>query len=94
MAYTDELDRMLDYERALRGKIAARIAQEAGAAVGDTLTEAHFAAADEAISAWTETGEEEYDSQAFRPTGPLQDLLAEHLAVIERIMDERDRRLS
>lgn len=94
MAYADQLDAMLEYEQELRDRIAARIAQEQGAAAGTPISEAHRHAADEAIAAWGETGEEEFDPHAFRPVGPLQELLAEHLATVERIMEERDRRLS
>lgn len=94
MAYTDELEAMLAYEQALRDRIAMRIAREQGVAEGTPLSEAHRMAADEAIAAWAESGEEEFDPHAFRPVGPLQELLAEHLAIVERIMDERDRRLS
>lgn len=94
MGYRDELDAMLAYEQELRDRIAARIAKEQGAPDGAPITEAHRLAADEAIAAWAETGEDEFDPHAFRPVGPLQELLAEHLATVERIMDERDRRLS
>jgi hypothetical protein len=94
MAYTDELEAMLEYEQALRDRIAARIAEEQGAPQSSPISEVHRSAADEAIAGWAATGEEEFDPHAFRPVGPLQELLAEHLAVVERIIEERDRRLS
>ena len=51
-------------------------------------------AADEAIETWESEGEEAQDSRAFRPIGPLQDLLADHAALVERIAETLDRRLS
>lgn len=93
MPYTDPLEPMLQREEELRHQIARRLAEEAGA-VPPTLSADHLAAADEAIAAWAEQGEEEQDQRAFRPIGPLQELLAEHQEMIERIIELRDRRLS
>lgn len=93
MPYTDPLEPMLQREEALRHQIARRLAEEAGSAPPPTLSAEQLAAADEAIAAWAEQGEEEQDQRAFRPIGPLQELLAEHLEIVERILDERDRRL-
>lgn len=94
MAYTDELEPILDLEQELRGKIALRIAEEAGASPASHPSADQMQAADEAIEAWAAEGEDDQDMRAFRPMGPLQDLLAEHLRICERIMDIRDRRLS
>lgn len=93
MPYTDPLEPMLRREEELRHQIARRLAEEAGAAPPPALSAEHLAAADAAIAEWAEQGEEEQDQRAFRPIGPLQALLAEHLEIVERIMDERDRRL-
>ena len=94
MPYTDELEAMLDYERKLRHRIALRIAEEAGAPTSAVLSEGDVLAADEAISAWAAIGEDDHDLRAFRPIGPLQELLAEHHDLVDRIVDLRDRRLS
>lgn len=93
MAYTDPLEPMLQREEELRRLIALRLVEETGAAPPPSPSADHLAAADEAIAAWAEQGEEEQDQRAFRPIGPLQQLLAEHREVVERIFDERDRRL-
>jgi hypothetical protein len=93
MPYTDPLEPLLRREEELRHQIARRLAEEAGASSLPALSAEHLAAADEAIANWDEQGEEEQDQRAFRPIGPLQALLAEHLEIVERIMDERDRRL-
>lgn len=92
MPYTDPLEPMLKREEELRRQVARRLAEEAGAAPAELSAE-HLAAADAAIAAWAEQGEEEWDQRAFRAIGPLQRLLAEHREVVERILDERDRRL-
>jgi len=94
MAYRDELDAVIDSEQRLRRQIAARIAEEAGTASGQDLSEVSLAAADAAILAWTEGGEEQQDLAAFRALGPLQELLVEHRNVVDRIADMLDRRLS
>lgn len=93
MAYRDELEAVIACEQRLRRLIAARIAEEAGAAPGQDLSEAILAAADTAIQAWSEEGEEQQDLGAFRAIGPLQELLAEHRSIVERIEDMLDRRL-
>ncbi len=93
MPYTDPLEPMLKREEELRRQIARRLAEEAGA-IPLVLSVDHLAAADEAIAAWAEQGEEEQDQRAFRPIGPLQELLAEHRDMIERIAELQDRRLS
>lgn len=93
MAYTDELDAVIACERRLRRQIAMRLAEESGMAPGHGLSEEALAAADAAIEAWRTEGEEQQDLAAFRPIGPLQELLAEHQSIIERIEDMRDRRL-
>lgn len=93
MTYTDPLEPMLQREEELRLAIALRLVEETGAAPPPSPSADHLAAADEAIAAWAEQGEEEQDQRAFRPIGPLQQLLAEHREVVERIFDERDRRL-
>ncbi len=94
MRYSDELDALRAARDALRREIAERLALEAGAPVDGTSLEAWLTAADEAIEAWEHEGEEAQDSRAFRPIGPLQDLLANHAALVERIADTLDRRLS
>ncbi len=94
MAYTDELEPLIALEQDLRRRIALRIAQENGAPARPSPSEDELAAADEAIAAWAEQGEDEHDLRAFRPIGPLQTLLADHQALFERILDIRDRRLS
>jgi hypothetical protein len=94
MAYTDELEPLLALEQELRRKIALRIAEEAGEQSGCDPSENQIAVADEAIANWIEAGEEDQDMRAFRPIGPLQQLLADHAQICERILDIRDRRLS
>jgi hypothetical protein len=94
MPYTDPIEPMLQREEELRHEIARRIVEEAGALPPPALSADHLAAADEAIAVWAEQGEEEQDQRAFRAMGPLQQLLAEHREIMERIVDERDRRLS
>ncbi|SFI13679.1 hypothetical protein SAMN05216304_1011041 [Bosea sp. OK403] len=94
MAYTDELEPLLALEQELRRKIALRIAEEAGEQPGGDPSENQIAVADEVIANWTEAGEEDQDMRAFRPIGPLQQLLADHSLICERILDIRDRRLS
>lgn len=93
MAYTDELGAVIACEQRLRRQIAIRLAEEAGAPSPSDPPEEALAAADAAIEAWRAEGEEQQDLAAFRPIGPLQELLAEHRNVIERIQDMRDRRL-
>ncbi len=93
MRYTDELDALRAARDALRRRIAERLALEAGASIEGAL-EAWLAAAGEAIETWESKGEEAQDSRAFRPIGPLQDLLADHAALVERIAETLDRRLS
>ncbi|KRE17653.1 hypothetical protein ASE63_00105 [Bosea sp. Root381] len=94
MSYRDELESVLEAEQAFRSRIALRLAEERGEPAGDAPSAAQMQAADEAIAAWVDEGEEEQDSRAFRPLTPLQTLLAEHRAICERILDIRDRRLS
>ncbi|PZU92285.1 MAG: hypothetical protein DI527_10210 [Chelatococcus sp.] len=94
MRYTDALDPLLLLEQELRLKIARRIAEEAGGSSPDTPSEALLAAADDAIEAWQRQGEEELDPRAFRAMGPLQELLANHQEIVERIVEMRDRRLA
>jgi hypothetical protein len=94
MRYTDELDALRAARDALRRRIAERLALEAGAPVEGASLEAWLTAADEAIEAWDSEGEEAQDSRAFRPIGPLQDLLTDHAALVERIAETLDRRLS
>lgn len=94
MAYRDELELVLEAEQALRRRIALRIAQERGEAVTGTLREDQIQAADEAIEAWAEEAQEAHDASAFRPLTPLQQLLAEHREICDRIFDIQDRRLS
>lgn len=93
MPYTDPLEPLLQREEQLRHEIARRLVEDAGAPPPPTLSAEHLAAADAAIADWEEQGEEEWDQRAFRPIGPLQRLLAEHREIVERIVDERDRRL-
>ncbi|MGO4173730.1 hypothetical protein [Bosea sp. TAF32] len=93
MAYTDELDAVIACEQRLRRQIAIRLGEETGIASDLNLTEEALAAADAAIAAWCAQGEEQQDLAAFRPIGPLQELLAEHRGIVERIEDMRDRRL-
>lgn len=92
MAYTDELDAVVAAAQALRRQIALLIA--AGAAPGGAPSETDLAAADAAIEAWAEEGEEAMDLRAFRPLTPLQELLVEHRGLLDRIDDIHDRRLS
>lgn len=92
--YSDELEAVLAYEQALRRRIAERVAVESGAPVRGELSHEHVAAADAAIESWQREGEEAQDLNAFRMIGPLQELLAEHRAILDRIDDIRDRRLS
>lgn len=92
--YTDELDAVIAAEQRLRGEIARAIARDEGAAAAGSPSSRHLAAADAAIEAWAEEGEEALDQRAFRPLTPLQELLAEHRALLERIGDIQDRRLS
>nr|WP_047580315.1 hypothetical protein [Methylobacterium sp. ZNC0032] len=94
MRYTDELDGLRAARDDLRRRIAERLALEAGAAADGASLETWLMAADAAIAAWETEGEEAQDSRAFRPIGPLQDLLADHAALVERIADTLDRRLS
>ncbi len=94
MAYIDELELVLEAEQALRRRIALRIAQEHGEPAADALREHQIQAADEAIEAWVGEAEDEHDARAFRPLTPLQELLAEHRAICDRILDIQDRRLS
>lgn len=93
MPYTDPLEPMLHRADELRRQIALRIVEEAGATPPPSPSADHLAAADEAITAWEEQGEEEQDQRAFRDIGPLQELLAEYQEIVERIVEERDRRL-
>uniref|UniRef100_A0A9E8CTJ0 Uncharacterized protein n=1 Tax=Bosea sp. NBC_00436 TaxID=2969620 RepID=A0A9E8CTJ0_9HYPH len=94
MRYTDELDALRAARDALRHRIAERLALEAGSPAEGALPEAWLTAADEAIEAWENEGEEAQDSRAFRPIGPLQDMLADHAALVARIAETLDRRLS
>jgi hypothetical protein len=94
MAYIDELELVLEAEQVLRRRIALRIAQERGDAVGDVPRQHQMQAADEAIEAWVGEAEDEHDARAFRPLTPLQELLTEHRAICDRILDIQDRRLS
>jgi hypothetical protein len=93
MAYTDELPALMELEQELRRRIALRIAEEAGAPAGSPSPD-QMNAADDAIAHWAEQGEDDQDLRAFRPIGPLAELLANHATVGERILDIRDRRLS
>ncbi|MCO5093408.1 hypothetical protein [Bosea sp. (in: a-proteobacteria)] len=90
MRYTDELDTLRTARDRLRRRIAERLAMEADA----PLSEHWLTAADATIEAWEREGEEAQDQRAFRPLGPLQALLADHAALVERIADALDRRLS
>lgn len=92
--YTDEIEPLIDRERELRRQIALRLAKEAGAEAGTEPPEEQLTAADEAIAAWSTETEAELDLRAFRELTPLQELLADHYGICERIMDLRDRRLS
>lgn len=94
MPYTDPLEPMLERAEELRRQIARRLVEEAGAPPPPSLSADQLAAADEAIAAWAEQGEEEQDERAFRPIGPLQQLLAEHRDMVARIVELRDRRLA
>jgi hypothetical protein len=94
MAYIDELELVLEAEQTLRRRIALRIAQERGDSVADAPLEHQMRAADEAIEAWAADAEDDHDARAFRPLTPLQELLAEHRAICDRILDIQDRRLS
>lgn len=94
MRYTDELDTLRVARDDLRRQIAERLALEAGMPCDGASLETWLTAADEAIEAWENEGEEAQDSRAFRPIGPLQDLLADHAGLVERIADALDRRLS
>ncbi|WP_439498412.1 TilS substrate-binding domain-containing protein [Bosea sp. (in: a-proteobacteria)] len=85
---------MLELAEELRRQIARRITEESGAAPPPSPSADHLAAADAAIAAWAEQGEEELDLHAFRPLTPLQKLLADHQEIRERIADIHDRRLS
>lgn len=93
MRYTDELDALRAARDALRHLIAERLALEAGTPFEGAM-ESWLTAADEAIETWENEGEEAQDSRAFRPIGPLQDLLADHASLVERIAETLDRRLS
>lgn len=93
MPYTDPLEPMLQRADELRRRIALRLVEEAGAPPPPSLSEDHLTAADAEIAAWEEQGEEEQDQRAFREIGPLQELLAEYQGIVERIVEERDRRL-
>lgn len=92
--YTDELEPLLAAEQEMRLRIALRLAQESGVVTGGTVSEDQLAAADFAIEAWLAEGEDEQDMAAFRPIGPLQQLLIDHAVICDRIVDIRDRRLS
>ena len=94
MRYTDELDALRAARDELRRRIAERLALEAGAPFDGASLEAWLTAADAAIESWENEGEEAQDSRAFRPIGPLQGLLADHAALVERIAETLDRRLS
>lgn len=93
MAYTDELETILAAEQALRRRIALLLARESGAPGEEAPSGPQMRAADEAIENWVEEGDA-HDSRAFRPLTPLQELLAEHRTICDRILDIRDRRLS
>jgi len=94
MPYTDPIEPMLERAEELRRQIARRLVEEAGAPPPPSLSADQLVAADEAIAAWAEQGEEEQDERAFRPIGPLQQLLAEHRDMVARIVELRDRRLA
>jgi hypothetical protein len=91
--YTDPLDPLLDREAELRRAIARRIAEEAVHPPAPAVSQDQLAAAEDAIAAWAAEGEEEQDLRAFRPLGPLQELLAEHAQIVEQIAEMRERRL-
>jgi hypothetical protein len=93
-SYTDELDAVIAAEQRLRAEIALAMARDDGGADRACPSPRHLAAADAAIDAWAEEGEEALDQRAFRPLTPLQELLAEHRSLLERIADIQDRRLS
>ena len=92
--YTDALEPLLAAEQDMRLKIAMRIALEQGAVFDGSPSQAHLSAADEAIAAWSSDDEDEHDMRAFRPVGPLQELLIDHRMITDRIADLLDRRLS
>ncbi|MBD3844190.1 hypothetical protein IED13_00665 [Bosea sp. SSUT16] len=92
--YTDELAAIVAYEQELRRRIGERLALERGESTRDGLSEEQVALAEAAILAWQQQGEEEQDLHAFRAMGPLQELLVEHRAALDRIDDIHDRRLS
>jgi hypothetical protein len=94
MAYTDELEPLLEREQDLLRAIALRIAEEAGTAPASHPSADQIQAAQDAIEAWAVEGEDDQDMRAFRPMGPLQQLLADHQRICERILDIQDRRLS
>lgn len=93
-SYTDELEAVMAAEQRVRGEIAIVIARDDAGADRASRSPRHLAAADAAIDAWAEEGEEALDQRAFRPLTPLQEMLAEHRALLERIADIQDRRLS
>ena len=92
--YSDEYDVLTELAQQLRLAIARRLALEAGLPDRSAPGQEQLAAADAAIAAWAETGEEQLDPAAFRPTGPLQRLLADYTGIVARIEDVLDRRLS
>lgn len=92
--YSDETETLTGLAGALRLEIARRIALEAGAPVEAEPTEAQIAAADTAIADWECGGEEVHDPAAFRPLGPLQQLLSHHNRIVARLADLLDRRIS
>lgn len=92
--YTDEGEALIAAASELRLQIARRIAEEAGHPPAGAPDRAQLEAADAAIAAWTNGGEEEQDPAAFRPIGPLQSLLGDYCGLIARIDDWRDRQLS
>lgn len=93
MSYRDELEAMREREAELRRLIGEAVAAEAGL-VSSGEDEQAAEAAEVAIADWRETQEEQLDLRAFRPLTPLQELLAEHAGLVERITDTLDRRLS
>lgn len=93
-SYVDALEPLLAAEQALRLTIARRIAQENAETGSAAPARDQMAAADAAIEAWRAGGEDEHDPAAFRPIGPLQQMLADHAQICERIADICDRRLS
>ncbi len=92
--YTDELEPLLEREVQLRRLIALRLAQEAGLPSSNEPDEAQMESASEAIRAWSEEREDAQDERAFRPIGPLEQLLIDHRQVADRIADIWDQRLS